>query len=185
MTFYSTIFYLLLPLMLSMVHFSVSTSNGIGEGAVKRGTPMKAALIFAISTFILTWIGYYLASLLITRFNYKPESIAFLFFAITGFRMILHAWQKKASKKIFDINEIPVIYALALALGMNMLFMGIAVRFLELNALRFTVTLSLTVLFLSFSGLIFGNQFGDKLGWKLELIAGVLILANGIWLFSF
>ena len=185
MTFYSTIFYLLLPLMLSMVHFSVSTSNGIGEGAVKRGTPMKAALIFAISTFILTWIGYYLASLLINRFDYKSESIAFLFFAITGFRMILHAWQKKASKKIFDINEIPVIYALALALGMNMLFMGIAVRFLELNAIRFTVTLSLTVLFLSFSGLIFGNQFGDKLGWKLELIAGVLILANGIWLFSF
>ncbi len=185
MSLYATIFYFLLPLMLSMVHFSVSASNGIGEGAVKRGTPMKAALIFAISTFILTWIGYYLASLLINRFDYKPESIAFVFFAITGFRMILHAWQKKASKKIFDINEVPVIFALALALGMNMLFMGIAIRFLELHAIRFTVILAITVLFLSFSGLIFGNQFGDKLGWKLELTGGILILANGIWLFSF
>ena len=185
MALYATIFYFLLPLMLSMVHFSVSASNGIGEGVVKRGTPMKAALIFAISTFILTWIGYYLASLLINRFDYKPESIAFLFFAITGFRMILHAWQKIASKKIFDINEIPVIFALALALGMNILFMGIAVRFLELNAMRYSVTIALSVLLLSFSGLIFGNQFGDNLGWKLELIAGIFLLGNGVWLFSF
>jgi manganese efflux pump family protein len=181
----TTVFYFLLPLMLSMVHFSVSASNGIGEGAVKRGTPLKAALIFAISTFILTWIGYYLASLLMNRFDYKPESIAFVFFAIIGFRMILHAWQKKASKKIFDINEVPVIFALALALGMNMLFMGIAVAFLQLNAMQFTLILALTVLFLSFSGLIFGNQFGDKLGWKLELAAGIVVLANGLWLFSF
>ena len=99
MSLHATIFYFMLPLMLSMVHFSVSASNGIGEGAVKRGTPMKAALIFALSTFILTWIGYYLASLLINRFDYKPESIAFVFFAITGFRMILHAWQKKSKQK--------------------------------------------------------------------------------------
>lgn len=185
MTLKATVLYFLLPLMLSMVHFSVSASNGIGEGAVKRGTPLKAAFIFALSTFILTWIGYYLASTLINRFTYKPEAIAFLFFAIIGFRMILHAWQKKASKKIFDINEIPVIFALALALGINMLFMGIALRFLELNAMRFTILLAISVMLLSFSGLIFGNQFGDKLGWKLELTGGILILAKGFWLLSF
>lgn len=182
MSIFNAIFYFVLPLMISMVHFSVCTSNGAGEGTVKRGTPMKAALIFAISSFLLLWAGYYIASLVEGRVAYTANAVAFFFLAIIGFRMVFHGWQKKAQKKIFNINEVPVIFALALALGMNILFMGVALYFLDVRTMRFSLILAFVILLVSFSGLLFGNQFSEKTGWKLELTGGIFIIANGFWL---
>ncbi|TVQ94704.1 MAG: hypothetical protein EA393_00550 [Bacteroidetes bacterium] len=179
MSLESLILFVILPLVLSMLHFSVSVSNGIGKEALKPGTPLKTSLIFAISTILLLWLGYVVAGMVKGRIEFRDEAVAFIFLAFIGFRMILHAWQKKAQKKIFDINEIPVIFALALVLGINMLFTGVAVRFLDIPAMRFFLIQGAMVLFLSFSGLLYANQFGDKLGWKLELISGILILAMG------
>ena len=184
MSIFNAIFYFFLPLMLSMVHFSVCTSNGAGESAVKRGTPMKAALIFAISSFLLLWAGYYIVSLVEGRVAYTANAVAFFFLAIIGFRMVFHGWQKKAQKKIFNINEVPVIFALALALGMNILFMGVALYFLEVRTMRFSLILAFVILLVSFSGLLFGNQFSEKTGWKLELTGGIFIIANGFWLLA-
>lgn len=184
MTLQATLYLFLLPLMLAMQHFSVSVSNGIGEGVLKPGTPLKTALLFAIITFFMVIAGDFAGRFLEGRTDIPHHGLAFLFLLLIGMRMVWHAWKKKASQRIFDINQVPVIFALALALSINMLFVGLALNFLDISTMRFAFTLSAAVLLLSFSGLLYGNQFGDTLGWKMELVAGIYVLGAGVALLA-
>lgn len=170
-----------LPFFLAMSYFSISLSNArLGDG-VKPGTPLKAALIFSLLAGALFTGGYFVAGALARRTEGSGQWVVLIMLAITGIRMLIHAWKKKADDKVYDINLMPVIFALAFALGINMLFAGVAVRFMDLSMARFVWTLSLMVLFLSFSGLMFGLQFRESFGRAMELIAGAGIAAAGVW----
>ncbi len=173
----------ILPLLLAMSYFSISLSNARGGEGIKPGTPLKAALIFALLAGGLFVAGYHAAGVLARRSEGTGEWVVLVMLMITGVRMIIHAWKKKAEDKVYDINLLPVIFALALALGMNMLFAGVAVRFMDLSVTRFAWTLSLMVLFLSFSGLLFGLQFKESFGRAMEFIAGTGLLAAGVLYF--
>ncbi|MFW5663825.1 MAG: manganese efflux pump [bacterium] len=180
MSFLLNLLVYVLPFLLAVSYFSVSLSNArLGEG-VKPGTPLKAAIIFSLVAGSLFAGGYFVAGALARRTLGTGEWVVLVMFMITGIRMVIHAWKRKADEKVYDINLMPVIFALAFALGINMLFAGVGVRFMDLSMVRFTWTLSLIVLFLSFSGLMFGLQFRDSFARAMELIAGIGIAAAGI-----
>lgn len=180
MTTIINMYVIILPLLLAMSYFSISLSNARGGEGIKPGTPLKAAIIFAVLAGVLFVAGYYSAGILARRSEGTGEWVVLVMLMITGVRMIIHAWKKKAEEKVYDINLLPVIFALALALGMNMLFAGVAVRFMDLSMARFAGTLVLMVLFLSFSGLLFGLQFKESFGRAMEFVAGAGLLAAGI-----
>ncbi len=174
----------LLPLLLAMSYFSISLSNARGGETIKPGTPLKTAIIFALLAGGLFAGGYYAAGVLARRSEGGGEWVVLVMLLITGVRMIIHAWKKKADEKVYDINLLPVIFAMALALGMNMLFVGVAVRFMDLSMARFAWTLVLMVLFISFSGLLYGLQFKEGFGRAMEFIGGTGLVLAGILYFS-
>ena len=181
MSLYHTLFLLFLPLVLSMQHFSVGVSNACAVDKLKPGVPLKTSIAFAISALMFFYAGYFLASLLQKRID--PDATAWIVFVLmglTGFRMILHGWQKKSHLKVFEITHTSVVLALALALGVNMLFVGAALFFTEIHTMQFAFTLAAMILFFSFSGLHHGKQFGENMGWKLEIFSGFMVIAAGL-----
>ncbi|TVQ17062.1 MAG: hypothetical protein EA361_03065 [Bacteroidetes bacterium] len=175
----------ILPLLLAMSYFSISLSNARFGPGIKPGTPLKTAVIFSLLAAVLFVGGYYSAGVLARRSEGGGEWVVLIMLMITGLRMIIHAWKKKADEKVYDINLLPVIFAMAFALGMNMLFAGVAVRFMELSLARFAWTLALMVLFISFSGLLYGLQFRESFGRTMEFVGGIgLLMAGGLYYYS-
>lgn len=173
--------YLVIPLALGMQHFSVSVSNACAAEKLSPGVPMKTAFLFAVFAVLMFFTGKTAASWVEGRIEEAAYPwISFLFYTITGMRIILHGWQKKAQLKIFEISYFSVALALALALGVNLFFAGVAIHYQHLNPGYFAISLGLVILFFSFIGLLLGKQFGEGMGWKLELTAGALLVAHGI-----
>jgi putative Mn2+ efflux pump MntP len=184
MSLQTTILYLLLPLAFGLSYFSIGQSNAVAGTGIKPGTSMKAALIFTLLAFLMTILGFKAGGLLSGYISGDTRWIALAILFFTGFRSIGHGWKKSAWFKIFDVNLIPVIFALGTALGVNLFFAGAALDlFQDVQMIRFSVTVSLTSGILAFSGLVYGDHFNDGFGWQAEIAGGLMIWATAIWLF--
>ncbi len=145
---------------------------------------MKASVLFAATAFILLMAGNFAATILERRIDDGGERTVLILFLLIGVRMLYHSWKKKAAFKVFDINQTPVILALSFAMGMNILFAGVALQFLQLPPLRFGAILTAMIWIFSFSGLLYGMQFKESFGRKMEFIAGILLILAGFWFFQ-
>jgi putative Mn2+ efflux pump MntP len=170
----------LLPLFLAMSYFSVSLSNSRGGKALKAGTPMKASVIFAFSSFLLLLAGFFSASLLDKYSGNGGMWISLSLLVLIAVRVIFSVLKKKADVRVFDIEQVSVIFAMALALGINILFAGVAIRFMGIPIFRSGLILALMVWLLSFSGLLYGNQFKGGFGRIVEMLAGVGIIVLAV-----
>jgi manganese efflux pump family protein len=184
MALHNSILYILLPLAFAMTYFSIGQSNAVGGTGIKPGTSMKAALVFSIIAFLMIVLGFNAGSLLSRYLSGDPRWIALGILFFTGFRTIGHGWKKRAWFKIFNVNLFSVIFALAIALGVNLFFAGAALDlFQEIHMMRFSITVALTSGILAFSGMVYGQHFHDGFGWRAEIAGGFIIWGTAIWLF--
>lgn len=174
----------LLPFVLAMTYFSISLSNASEEGGLKKGTAMKASVLFALSAWLLFIAGHYVAGFVEKRTEGDGGFVVFLMLMLTGAKVLHHAWRKKAFDRVFDINQVPVILALAFALGINVLFVGVAARFIGIPLMKTSAILFGMVWFFSFSGLLYGPQFSKNFGRIMEFVAGAILVFMAVWVFQ-
>jgi manganese efflux pump family protein len=173
-----------LPILLAISYFSTGLSNSRGGVPLKPGTPMKSAIIFSLVSVMMLLAGYYAAGISIGWVKEYDRLVAFIMLMFIGSRIAYQGIRKRTNLRIFDVEQFPVVVALSLALAVDILFAGVAIQFLEIDIFRFTGLLALMVWILSFSGLLYGNQFREGVGRSLEIFAGVglMILAVVIYL---
>lgn len=167
----------ILPLLLSMGVFHVSHVNSRHGEAIKPGTTMKASIIFSVVSVLLFALGLYLAGLLEKRFDENHQWIVLIMLFFVGIRMTIGAITRKPYTITYDINHLPVLLALAVARGINLVFAGIGIGFSEIPAGRILITFAIMVWFISFSGLHYGKQFGENTGKIAETIAGIALIS--------
>jgi putative Mn2+ efflux pump MntP len=172
-----------LPFLLAIIYFSTGLSNSRGGVALKPGTPMKTSVVFTMVSVLMLLTGYFAAGLVIKWWE-NGELVAFVMLMFVGFRIAYQGIRKRTNLRIFDVEQFPVVVALSLALAIDILFAGVALRFLQFDIFRFAGLMALMVWILSFSGLLYGNQFRVGVGRWLEIIAGagIMILAVAIYL---
>jgi putative Mn2+ efflux pump MntP len=173
----------LITFVLGLTYFSSGLSNSRGGVPLKAGTPMKAAIAFAVFAFGLFAAGYFSAGLMTGRAADSGAWVSFIMLMFVGFRITLKAVRQKGVFKIFEIELPSVIFALAIALGINSLFVGVAVRFLGYPFGIASSMLALMVWLLSFSGLLYGNMFKPGTGRMLEIGGGVVMMLLAIMLY--
>jgi manganese efflux pump family protein len=173
-----------LPLLLALSYFSTGLSNSRGGVPLKPGTPMKISIVFTIVSVIMLMIGYFAGGVASRWVEETGGLFAFVMLMFVGFRIAYQGIRKRTDQRIFDVEQFPVVIALSLALAVDILFAGIAIRFLQFNIYRFAGFMALMVWTLSFSGLLYGNQFKVGVGRWLEIFAGagLIILAVAIYL---
>ncbi|MFW5726140.1 MAG: manganese efflux pump, partial [Bacteroidota bacterium] len=132
MTHINIILTYLFPFVIAAGYFSVCLSNTRSGKPLKSGISLKAALLFGASASAMLLAGYYAAGLLENRVEDAEKWVVMVMLLLIGYRMIMHGWRKRASVKVFDINLTSVILAMSFALGINGLFAGVALNFLDI-----------------------------------------------------
>lgn len=176
----------LVPAFLALNYFSHGLRNSRGGKPLKSGTPLKAAIMFAVIASLMVLAGYYAAGTMEKFIDGTGEWVPFVMFMFVGFRLTLQGLRKKAGFRVFDIEQNSVIFAMSIALGINNLFAGVALRFMTFSYIGFSVLLAVMVLVMTFSGLMYGNQFREGFGRKMEIAsgAGLMIMAIVVFLWS-
>jgi putative Mn2+ efflux pump MntP len=185
MVIHESIIYILLPLALALSYFSIGMSNSQAGPKLQTGTSLKAALIFGIIALMWAVTGFMAGRMVKNYIIGNPVWVASAILFFTGFRLVIHGWKRKALIKIFDVNLTTVILALAVALGINMFFTGVALSLFEnIHMMKFSITAALTIAVLTFSGMLYGQYFNIHLGWRSEIAGGLIIWLSSIWIMS-
>ena len=164
--------------------FAVSITNSSISGLVKPGIPLKTALVFSLSHFLLTWIGFWLGGLLAPLVVGIEAWVAFMVFSIIGFKMIYEAMRRHPQAKVFDINRLGVILALSLATSMDAFLAGVVIGILAGPVWLASVLFAITVFIFTLSGLAGGKGLGLIFAKRTAIFGGAFMVFAAFWFLS-
>jgi putative Mn2+ efflux pump MntP len=170
---------LVIALGLSFDTFAVSLSYGVVRNGIIFKQATAVAIVFAIFQGGLTIAGYFLGSLVsktITNTNYW---IALGVLTFLGSKMIVEGLRHNRME-VKDYSNPFVLCSVAVATSLDAFAVGISFALLEV-AIWGTGALIGAVTFLaSMTAIRIGKSAGEKLGNRVEILGGIILIAIGI-----
>ena len=170
----------LLAVSLAIDCFTVSVTSGIILRRIHWQTFLKMAFFFGFFQALMPLIGWFGAS----RFNHLIESydhwIAFVLLAILGGKMIWESFQKDDdSTKECNPLKLSLVVGMAVATSIDALVVGVSFAFLQMNILWAAFIIGAVTFLVAMLGMLFGKKTSARLGEKMEIIGGLILIALG------
>ena len=106
--------------------------------------------------------------------------IAFALLGFIGAKMIYEAiWIQEVEKKCDPLNLI-VLLGLAIATSIDALAVGITFACLKIAIVTPALIIGCVTFLLCLAGVFIGNRMGDRLGSKMEVLGGIILIGMGL-----
>ncbi len=171
---------ILISLGLAMDAFAVSITKGITIQCLKLRHAVKIAVFFGGFQALMPLLGW-LAGIGLKQYVESFDHwIAFALLSFIGTKMIYEAiWIKEVEKKCDPLNLV-VLLGLAIATSIDALAVGISFAFLHISIISPALIIGVITFVLSLAGVFIGNRIGDRLGSKMEVLGGIILIGMGI-----
>lgn len=171
---------LLISIGLSLDTFAVSVSCGIKEKNIRFFEATRIASFFAIFQAAMPVIGWWLG-MSVSRYVISFDHwIAFGLLTLIGIKMIADTWNRNNPDNCLDIYNIKVIVILALATTIDAFIIGFTFVFLNINLPFAVLVIGFTTYLFAMLGMLFGKKLGQKVGNKLEMLGGIILIGVGL-----
>jgi putative Mn2+ efflux pump MntP len=105
--------------------------------------------------------------------------IAFVLLLAIGSKMIYESFQPQNEERSDKLSLLTVI-GQSIATSIDAFAVGISFAFLRLNIIAPVLIIGGITHLFAFVGLILGTYFGNKLGKRVEILGGVVLIAMGL-----
>jgi putative Mn2+ efflux pump MntP len=106
--------------------------------------------------------------------------IAFGLLSLLGFKMAYQSFAKNEENRSFNPFKLIVLIGMAIATSIDALVVGISFAFINLNIYLSILIIGVVTFLVSMSGILFGKKIGGKLGQKMEIIGGLILIGIGV-----
>jgi len=170
---------ILISIGLAMDAFAVSITNGITIQCLKLKHAVNIAIFFGGFQALMPLIGW-LAGIGLKQYVESFDHwIAFALLLFIGAKMIYEAiWIDEVEKKCDPLNLV-VLLGLAIATSIDAMAVGITFAFLHIAIITPAIVIGLITFALSLAGVYIGNRLGDRLGSKMEILGGIILIGMG------
>ena len=94
--------------------------------------------------------------------------------------MVYESLKNDNEKSTFNPLRISILIGMALATSVDALVVGVSFAFINMN-IYWSVLVIATVTFLvSMAGILFGKKVGGRLGKRMEVIGGLILIGIGL-----
>jgi putative Mn2+ efflux pump MntP len=170
----------LIGLGLAMDAFAVSVSSGIAIKCLKFRHALRIAFLFGLFQALMPVIGWLAGTSLKVYVESFDHWIAFGLLAFVGAKMIYEAvWLDEAEKKCDPLN-MAVLLGLAVATSIDALAVGISFAFLNIGIASPALVIGGITFLVCLGGVYLGHRIGDRMGSKMEVIGGSILILMGI-----
>jgi len=174
----NTITLIFVALSLAADAFAVSIASGANDRKMNTALVLRIAVFFGAFQAAMPIIGYF-AGISVNKFIAQYDHwIAFCLLAAVGIKMIYEAFKLDASKK-FNPASIPVLFILAIATSIDAFAVGITLSFLKISIVFAAVTIGIITFAVALAGVNIGKKLGHFFEKKIEIAAGILLIAIG------
>ncbi len=179
MTTASLIEILIIAIGLAMDAFAVAITSGTIMKKMHLRHILRIALFFGVFQALMPIIGWLGGTLFSEKIQAFDHWIAFVLLVIIGGKMLKEAFNEESEER-FDPLNIYVLFTLAIATSIDALAVGVTFSLLNVSIWSASAIIGIVAFIFSMIGVIIGSAVGDKLGSKVEILGGILLIGIGV-----
>jgi putative Mn2+ efflux pump MntP len=174
---------LAIALGLSFDTFAVSLSYGVIRNGILFKQASWVAIVLAFFQGGLTVAGYFLGSIISNSLKAIDHWVALLLLGFLGMKMILEGLKKGSKEENKDFSKIIVLVTIALGTSIDAFAVGISFALLDVRIWEAGVLIGAVTFLASMTAIRIGKSAGERLGNKVEVIGGLILIAIGLKIF--
>jgi putative Mn2+ efflux pump MntP len=169
----------IIALGLSADSFAVSVSSGIIIPDIKWKQSLKIAFFLGIFQALMPVLGWLIGFSFKDLISNYDHWIAFGLLLLVGLKMVIDGAKSKHHKKINPAQTM-VLIGLSIATTIDALIVGVGFAFLDVNITWASIMIGVVTFSASISGIYLGCRFCKLINYKLDMIAGFVLIAIGL-----
>ena len=174
---------LIVALGLSFDTFAVSLSFGVVQNKIMFWQAVRVAVLLAIFQAGLLVIGYFLGSFVSDIIKAADHWVALVLLSFLGIRMMIEGIKRKENDEARDYTRIKELLTVAVGTSIDAFAVGISFALLDLKIWLSGVIIGFVTFLASMTAIRIGKSAGSKLGQRVEVVGGLILLAIGIKIF--
>jgi manganese efflux pump family protein len=172
-----------IALGLSFDTFAVSLTYGVMQNNMFFRHAIRIAVVLALFQAGLTVAGYFLGSIVSDSVKTFDHWIALGLLAFLGTKMIIEGVKRSEEKKVRDYSKLLVLITIAISTSIDAFAVGVSFAFLDFKIWSSGFIIGAVTFLASMSAIRIGKSAGEKLGGKVEIIGGVILIIIGLKIF--
>jgi len=174
---------LVIALGLSFDTFAVSLSYGVIRSGILFRQAFWIAIVLAVFQGGLTVAGYFLGSIVSDALKATDHWIALGLLSFLGIKMIIEGLKKTKDTETKDYSSTIVLLTIALGTSIDAFAIGISFALLDVRIWIAGILIGAVTFLASMTAIRIGKSAGERLGNKVEIIGGLLLIAIGLKIF--
>ena len=171
---------LLIAISLSMDAFAVCLGVGTTGKANHPRPTFRLAFHFGLFQFLMPIIGWLAGTTVEHYISAFDHWIAFGLLAFVGVRMVWTGFHPGEEEKEKDPSRGLTLVILAFATSIDALAVGLSLGVIGMTIWYPAVIIGLVTGLLSWLGIRLGKILGEKVGKRMEIIGGLILIAIGL-----
>jgi putative Mn2+ efflux pump MntP len=174
---------LVISLGLSFDTFAVSLSYGVIRSGILFRQASWIAIVLALFQGGLTIAGYFLGSIISDALRATDHWVALGLLGFLGAKMIFEGLKKTANHEPKDYTSNFVLMTIALGTSIDAFAVGISFAILDVRIWEAGSVIGAVTFLASMTAIRIGKSAGARLGNKVEIIGGLMLIAIGLKIF--
>jgi putative Mn2+ efflux pump MntP len=174
---------LAIALGLSLDTFAVSLSYGVIRNRILFRQASWVAVVLAVFQGGLTIAGYFLGEIFSDELKAADYWVAFGLLSFLGIKMIIEGLKRTNGEDTKDYNSLAILLTIALGTSIDAFAVGISFALLEVMIWQAGILIAIVTFLASMTAIRIGKSAGERLGNKVEIIGGVILIAIGLKIF--
>jgi len=177
---------ILLAFGLSFDSFAVSVSSGLMLPAIRFYKACIIAFSLAFFQAVMPLLGWFAGVTIRDYLVNFDHWIAFGLLSALGIKMIYESLKPEERRNGFNPLDPVVLLTMSLATSIDALIVGVSFAFIETPDTPLWLAILLPVIIIggitflmSMLGILFGKKAGSKLGKRMEMLGGIILIGIG------
>lgn len=174
---------LAIALGLSFDTFAVSLSYGVLKSNILFKQATRIAIVLALVQGGLTIAGYFLGSVISNALKATDHWIALGVLSFLGIKMIVEGLRKTSDSETKDFSSTIVLLTIALGTSIDAFAVGVSFALLDVKIWESGILIGMITFLASMTAIRIGKSAGERLGNKVEIVGGLILIAIGLKIF--
>jgi len=174
---------LAIALGLSFDTFAVSLSYGVIRSGILFIQASWVAIVLAVFQGGLTIAGYFLGSIISNALKTTDHWIALGLLTFLGIKMIVEGMKRTKEEETKNFSSFLVLLTIAVGTSIDAFAVGISFALLDVQIWKAGILIGVVTFLASMTAIRIGKSAGERLGNKVEIIGGLLLIAIGLKIF--
>ena len=168
---------------LSFDSFAVSLSYGVIQNKIIFWQAVRIAFFLAVFQAGMLVAGYFLGSFISDIVKAADHWVALFLLSFLGAKMIIEGVKRKEDDEIRDYTKILNLLSVAIGTSIDAFAVGISFALLSIRIWYSGIIIGAVTFLASMTAIRIGKSTSGRLGNKVEIIGGIILIGIGVKIF--